>query len=155
MHLIGVDPGKASGLAVLETSSMTIEHLSIAYSNCEGLAQQVSLLGYDFRSAGGDSPVVCENFIPRFGQKFDLDSVYHIGALQAVIGTTDVHLVLPATHKGLVPKEKLTALMKSQGYKVGAGHSRDALSVAVYYAAFVLREPRVLEFLADNKQEEK
>lgn len=145
MIIVGFDPGKASGYAVLDTEHMRIRHMEIANHSpfqCVDAMQ-------DIQESYGCDAMVVENFIPRWGQKFDLDSVYLIGALQGMYDN-EVLLVNPSTHMGVVPREKLTRLMKEQGYAIQAGHSRMGLSVAVYYAAFKLKDQNVLEFLADN-----
>jgi hypothetical protein len=42
---------------------------------------------------------------------------------------------------------KITHLMKSGGFKIGKGHTRMAGSVAVWYAAMVLKHQPTLEML--------
>lgn len=127
---------------MLDTDGMKILHMLIANHDP---ARCVDVFG-DLMADYGKDAIVCESFLPRWGQKFELDSVYLIGALQGRFGK-QLQMVAPATHMGLVPKAKLTDLMKAQGYKVGKGHSRMALSVALYYAAFKMRDLEALAFL--------
>lgn len=145
MRLIGCDPGKASGYAVLNTKHLLIEHMSIDNHNPYELLERV-----DFLTPHREQVLVVENFSPRWGQKFDLDSVYHIGAMQGAYGMQKVNLVMPATHKGSVPRAKVKSLMQAQGYKIGAGHSLDALSLCLYWAGFKLRDTNVLTYLAEE-----
>lgn len=152
MLIIGVDPGgilpgttSGTGYAVLNTENMQIEVMREDNHTPQAFVGTLLRLQDEFPEA----IMVYEGFKPRWGQKFELDSVYLIGALRTEFGER-VPNVMPSVHMSAVPITKLTALMKSHGYKVRRGHARMALSVAVYYAAFVLREPTVLEFLADN-----
>lgn len=140
----GIKPGPHSGTgyAVLDTEGMQILHMEIANHTPFACVDKVE----DLLDSYGSDVLVSEDFKPRWGQKFELDSVYLIGALQGQ-HSSELKLVMPATHMGLVPTAKLTALMKSYGHKVGEGHSRMALSVAVYWAAFKERDPNVLAFL--------
>lgn len=141
MRLIGVDPGKATGYAVLNTKNLLIEHMSSDNHNPYELLEQV-----DYLTPYKEQTLVVERFVPRFGQAFDCTPMYLIGAMQGAYNDR-VNLVMPATHKGSVPRDKVTRLMKAQGFKVGAGHSRDALSLCLYWAAFKLRDKNVLDFL--------
>lgn len=143
----GIKPGTNSGTgyAVLDTEGMAVLSMHIDNHDPSRCADYMQHLCEIYQA----DYVVCEGFTPRWGQKFELDSVYLIGGLQANFGRLAVPLplVMPSVHMGLVPKPKLTALMKAQGYAVGKGHSRMALSVAVYYAAFKLKDENALAFL--------
>ena len=141
MILTGIDPGKSSGYAVLNTDGMVIVHMSIEQDTPFTLLDRTENLL--------EGTLVVERFVARFGQAFDCTPMYLIGALQGVYDT-QVNLVMPATHKAGVPRDKVTALMKSQGFKVGAGHSRDALSLCIYWAAIKLRDPEAIAFLSNN-----
>lgn len=152
----GIEPGTNSGTgyAVLDTETMTILNMHIGNDDPARCVDSMQAL---YRTYQADY-VVCEGFKPRWGQPFSLDSVYLIGGLQAHFGRLNVPLplVMPSSHtskdpkKAAVPVPKLTALMKAQGYKVREGHSRMALSVAVYYAAFKLKELPALDFLHED-----
>lgn len=152
----GIKPGTnaGTGYAVLDTEDMSILRMDIA--NFDPYECSV-FMSYLYTTYQADY-VVCEGFKPRWGQPFSLDSVYLIGGLQATFGRLNVPLplVMPSAHtskdpkKAAVPVTKLTALMKAQGYAVGKGHSRMALSVAVYYAAFKLKDKNALAFLAEE-----
>lgn len=143
----GIKPGTNSGTgyAVLDTEDMSILEMEIANHNPGECVRNMKLLrsGYSMEE---EAHVLVEGFIPRWGRPFSLDSVYLIGGLQGYFGL-ELMMVNPSVHMGLVPKPKITALMKAQGYAVGRGHSRMALSVAVYYAAFQLRDENALDFL--------
>lgn len=149
----GIKPGTHSGTgyAVLDTEGMEILHMQIANHGpytCVGVMQS---LEKEFHA----DHMVCEDFVPRWGQPFKLDSVYLIGALQGHYNT-DLKLVLPSQHtskkseKAFTPVPKLTKLMKDQGYKVGQGHSRMALSVAIYYATVKLKDKNAIDWKANR-----
>lgn len=150
----GIEPGTNSGTgyAVLDTEGMVILHMSIANHGPSECADFMQHLRTTFQADYS----VCEAFIPRWGRPFSLDSVYLIGGLQANFGRLNVplHMVNPSAHtskdpkKASIPVSKLTGLMKTQGCAVGKGHSRMALSVATYYAAFKLKDREALDFLS-------
>lgn len=139
MRLMGIDPGKNTGYAVLDTNRMSIESMFIREDSPFEMLDVVE----NYYSG----TMVVERFVPRWGQAFDCTPMYLIGALQGVY-ESEINLVMPATHKAAVPRDKVTALMKSQGFKVGAGHSRDALSLCLYWAAFKAKDPNVLDWLS-------
>lgn len=149
----GIKPGTnaGTGYAVLDTEDMSILHMEIANHNPGECVRNMKLL----RSGFQGNYVLSEGFSPRWGQPFSLDSVYLIGAMQGYF-EDELKLVMPSAHtskdpkKAAVPVAKLSALMKSQGYAVGKGHSRMALSVAVYYAGYKLRDENALAFLAEE-----
>ena len=142
----GIKPGPHSGTgyAVLDTSDMRIINMSIENHPPSECVEHMSSWTQRYRP----DELVCEGFVPRWGRPFSLDSVYLIGALQGFFGENIVKLVNPSTHMGLVPKARLSKLMKEQGFVIGEGHSRMALSVAVYYAAFKAKDPNVLDWLS-------
>lgn len=141
----GIKPGTHSGTgyAVLDPEDMSILEMEVANHNPGECVRNMKLL----RSGYQANHVLSEGFKPRWGQPFSLDSVYLIGAMQGYF-EDELKLVMPSVHMGLVPKAKLTPLMKAQGYAVGKGHSRMALSVAIYYAGFVLKDKTVLDWLS-------
>lgn len=143
----GIKPGTHSGTgyAVLDTEDMSILEMEVANHNPGECVRNMKLL----RSGYQASYVLSEGFSPRWGQPFSLDSVYLIGAMQGYF-EEELKLIMPSVHMGGVPRPKLTALMKTQGYAVGKGHSRMALSVAIYYAAFKLKDKNALAFLAEE-----
>lgn len=139
MVLTGIDPGKNTGYAVLDTEGMKILHMGIHEDSPFEMLDRVE--------SNLEGVLVVERFVARFGQAFDCTPMYLIGALQGVY-ESEINLVLPATHKAAVPRDKVTALMKSQGFKVAAGHSRDALSLCLYWAGFKAKDPNVLDWLS-------
>lgn len=147
----GIKPGTHSGTgyAVLNTENMRILHMQIDNHD----PNQCVRMMQEMRDEFFPDHIVAEGFVPRYGTPFKLDSVYLIGAMQGFFGH-GLKLVLPSQHtskdpkKAAVPVHRLTALMKAQGYKVQQGHSRMALSVAVYYAGFVIKDKTVLDWLS-------
>ena len=99
---------------------------------------------------GPVSHVVCENFTLRGSNKFtaDLSGVEIIGWLKGE-GLCQT-FPEPSQHMTLVKKPVLTAMMKEAGFRIGAGHTRMALSVAVWYAAKVLKHRPTLELLSNK-----
>ena len=91
--------------------------------------------------------VACESFNLRPGNKFlpDLSSVECIGWLKGE--GLRVGYARPVQHKTLVKDSTLNPLMKAGKFPVGAGHTRDALRVGVWYAAKVLKHRPTLELL--------
>lgn len=150
----GIKPGTHSGTgyAVLDTEGMKILRMEIANHKPSECADHMQALYRHFMT----NYIVAEGFTPRWGQPFSLDSVYLLGGMQAVIGEDRLKLVLPSQHtskdpkKAFTPVPKLTKLMKDQGYKVGEGHSRMALSVAIYYAVAKLKDKNAIDWKANR-----
>jgi hypothetical protein len=91
--------------------------------------------------------IVCERFDLRSSNKFlaDLSPVECIGWLKGE--AYSVEYVMPSQHKTLVKDRTLNPLMKAGKFKVGAGHSRDALRIALWFAAMRLKHVPSLELL--------
>jgi hypothetical protein len=135
---MGIDPGLASGVAVWDTAEQKIINMAQTEDGVNGLAPLVREWAIEYRP----NHIVWEKFTLRAGNKFlaDLSSVECIGWAKAE-GYYE-HNVIPSTHKTFnwlgdgLPKadSPITKLMKEQGWKFGAGHSRDALSIAVWFS---------------------
>ena len=140
----GIKPGShaGTGYAVLDTEGMKILHMSIENHNpfeCNAYYEAL-------REKYHPDVLLCEGFIPRWGQKFELDSVFLIGGLQSLYNGA-LKLIMPATHMASVSRDKLTELMDQHKIAVGEGHSRMALSLCVYYAAFKLQDAEAIHYL--------
>lgn len=147
--LLGVDPGgiepgphSGTGYAVLDTEGMKILHASIANHNPFECNAYYESLREEYRP----DVLLSEGFVPRWGQPFELDSVYLIGGLQSLYNGA-LKLVLPSVHMSHVSREKLTELMEQHNIAIGEGHSRMALSLCVYYAAFKLQDAEAIHYL--------
>lgn len=147
MRILGCDPGKASGLAVYNLSAGTVEYMEEAPDGVRGFVPAFMGIYTMFKPAY----VVCESFNLRSSNKFmaDLSGVESIGWLRGE--GYKVEYVTPSAHKTLVKDSKLTPLMKDGGFKVGAGHTRDALRTAVWFAAMRLKHKPTLELLSSHK----
>lgn len=147
---MGIDPGLASGVAIWNSdgggSVLVAEQTE---NGVLGLAPRVLELIAEWEP----DHIVWESFTLRAGNKFlaDLSGVESIGWAKAH-GLYQNH-VAPSVHKTFSrlgdkqPKAKspLTALMKRDGFPIGAGHARDALSVAFHYDCTKLKTRSSLE----------
>lgn len=145
MKILGVDPGVATGIAVFNTDTLEAERLEIVNMGEKELVDHLSLLGFNYLPGVS----VYEDFIPRWGQKFDITPIKLIGAMSTM--HRDWQAVSPAAHKSLVKDAPLNALFKKAGEKIGAGHSRDALRLCLYVATATLREPDTIKLLQEYK----
>lgn len=100
----------------------------------------------------------CENFTLRSSNKFtaDLHGVEIIGWLKGEGYWTEGANPEPSQHMTLTRLRQkkdnyadsvITHMMKEAGFKIGKGHTRMALSVAVWYAAMRLKHIPTLEML--------
>jgi len=100
----------------------------------------------------------CENFTLRSSNKFtaDLSGVEIIGWLKGECYWQFNANPEPSQHMTLTrlrqkkddySKSVITHMMKQAGFKIGKGHTRMALSVAVWYAAMRLKHMPTLELL--------
>ena len=145
--ILGVDPGKATGYAVYDSEAQKV---LLAEIHNDGPLECVERLTDLFYWYTPDEKVY-ESFIPRWGQKFDLDGVYLIGAMEAF--TEGWNVVKPSEHKAVVKDSVLNPLMKSTGIPIGAGHSRDALRLCLYVSAVRLREHSTLQLLTGGSND--
>lgn len=158
--ILGVDPGKATGIAVydLETCKPILMHETangvLGFVEWDMLTPGHHFQLYDHKA--------CENFTLRSSNKFtaDLSGVEIIGYLKAngylnakrkidSFPEPIQHMQLTRLRKNKddYAKSPVTKLMKECGFKIGEGHTRMALSVAVWYAAKVLIHRPTLEML--------
>lgn len=146
----GIKPGPhaGTGYAVLDTEGMKILHMSIENHNpfeCNNYFEQL-------REQYQPDVLLCEDFIPRWGIPFELDSVYLIGGLQSLYNGA-LKLIAPSTHMSSVSKDKLTELMKEHNIDIGEGHSRMALSLCVYYVAFRMQDAEAIHYLIGDRND--
>jgi hypothetical protein len=144
-YVIGIDPGKATGIAVYDLETCKPVHMEETPNGIHGFKMPYQeLLQHDDYC---NSYTACEGFTLRGSNKFtaNLQGVEIIGwlkgeALCAVYPE-------PSQHMALVKKSVLTGLMKEAGFPIGAGHTRMALSVAVWHAAKFMKHIPTLELL--------
>ena len=146
MRILGVDPGVATGIAVYDTEERKALHLEIVNMGEKALTDHLGLLAFKYHPIGRS---VYEDFIPRWGQKFDITPIKLIGAMNTMHRLWDK--VKPAEHKALIKDKPLNALFKDACEKIGAGHSRDALRLCLYVAVARLRDEGTIQLLKENK----
>ena len=140
-----IDAGLASGIVYWGTDSQTIIHAEQVENGVLGVAAE-------FEYERFYHTLVAETFTLRAGNKFlaDLSTVECNGWLKGQ-GLWDKG-VAPNVHKAWSklgekdPKAQspITKLMKEQGVPIGAGHTRDSLSIAIHYACTKLKDRATL-----------
>lgn len=147
--VLGIDPGKATGMALYDTDTCKVVWTHEAQHGVYGFRGDFNELLYQETTL--DCDVACEGFTLRSSNKFtaNLQGVEIIGWLKGEEHCAD--FPEPSQHMSLVKKPVLTKMMKEAGFKVGAGHTRMALSVAVWYAAKVLKHRPTLEMLSNKE----
>lgn len=141
--ILGIDPGLATGMAIYDAERQEVVHMEQSEKGVLGFAEAFDRLTYAYDPLH----IVLERFDLRPGNKFlpDLSPVECIGWVKGEGHKVDY--ATPAQHKSLVKDKTLNPLMKSGNFKVGAGHSRDALRIAVWFAAKRLNHRPTLELL--------
>ena len=148
--ILGIDPGLATGMAVYNLDTLKVDHVQETPDGIKGFK-------YPFLGLQNSSYVACEKFTLRASNKFvaDLHGVEIIGWLKGE-GYWGLHNPEPSQHMTLTKlrekKDKyqdsvITHMLQDAGFKIGKGHTRMALSVAVWYAAMRLKHMPTLELL--------
>lgn len=158
MRILGIDPGLATGFAIYDTDTLSFVHMEESGKGIYGAKPTLQNLwgrglGNPYRVSG----IACENFTLRSSNKFtaDLHGVEIIGWMKGESywhsqnPEPSQHMTLTRLRekKDSYADSKITHLMKSGGFKIGKGHTRMAGSVAVWYAAMVLKHQQTLEML--------
>lgn len=141
--ILACDPGKASGLVLYSLTEQRPVIMEQSEGGVLGFTERFKFLYGWWKPAF----VVCESFQLRSSNKFvaDLSPVECIGWLKGQ--RYAVEYVTPSQHKTLVKDKTLNPLMKAGNFKVGEGHTRDALRIAVWFAAKKLNHRPTLELL--------
>lgn len=140
-YILGIDPGLSTGLAIYNTENQKMMYANIGRYTPLELVQHVERIE-------GMQEIVVEDFKLRRNQNVDLTPCYLIGALQGA--GMDIKLVMPSAHKSIVKDAPLNRLFKEAGYKLGEGHSRDALRLTVYWSAVKLKHTETLNLLREQ-----
>ena len=154
MLVKGVDPGAATGVAIYDLKTCKPVLMEETSGGVQGFVAH-----HGWATAHQFQPIehfVCEAFTLRSSNKFtaDLSGVEIIGWLKGQ-GYPYTY-VQPSQHMTLTRlREKkdsyadsvITQMMRDAGFKIGKGHTRMGLSVAVWYAAKVLNHRPTLELL--------
>lgn len=153
--VIGIDPGKATGVAWYDLDTCKVVKVLETPRGIDGFQTQM-------RHTLHNEVVVdlahcaCERFDLRSSNEFvaNLQGVEVIGWLK---GEGYVHgWPMPVQHMQLTrlrknvdkyQDSKITHLMKEAGFLIGEGHTRMALSVAVWYAAMILKHKPTMRML--------
>jgi hypothetical protein len=148
--ILGIDPGLTSGMAVYNLDTCKVEWVMETTDGIKGFRP-------DYRAkVPRTNYSACENFTLRSSNKFtaNLDGVKIIGWLEGerlceTFPEPSQHMQLTRLRekKDDYSKSPITHLMKDAGFKIGKGHTRMALSVAVWYAAMRLKHIPTLEML--------
>lgn len=157
--ILGIDPGLATGMAIYNLETCAVEHVRETPEGIYGFkAPYKELIGEGFRNPYGIMYAACENFTLRSSNKFtaDLHGVEIIGWLKGEGHWGANANPEPSQHMTVTKlrekKDKyqdsvITHMMQDAGFKIGKGHTRMALSVAVWYAAMRLKHLPTLELL--------
>lgn len=155
MRILGVDPGFSTGLAIYNTETLRFEYMEQTGRGVKGF--KGPFLTHFFEGYYPVQHMSCENFTLRASNKFtaDLAGVEIIGWLKGE-GYWGQHNPEPSQHMTLTRLRKnkdnyaesvVTKMLRRDGYLVGAGHCRMAGSVAMWYAAMILKHEPTLELL--------
>lgn len=159
MRILGTDPGLATGLAIYNTDTLKVEHAQETQKGIYGYKPAfMDLMGTAFYNPFRIDYIVCENFTLRSSNKFtaDLHGVEIIGWLKGegywgadANPEPSQHMTLTRLRqkKDNYADSVITHMMKDAGFKIGKGHTRMALSVAVWFAATRLKHIPTLELL--------
>lgn len=129
----GKYPGSHSGtgVTVLSTDSGEIRLLEAFQANWDEWTYRNMVEDYFARYE--PDAVVYESFIPRWNQKFELDTVELNAVLKAFIAPDMLYGYSPSAHKSLVKREWAKQLVLDAGYKIEQGHKVDSTSLALYH----------------------
>lgn len=151
----GIDPGLSTGIALYDLDTCKPIYMEQTGRGIKGFRES----SLSWATAHNFEPiehVVCEGFTLRSSNKFtaDLSGVEIIGWLKGAYLCDTFpepiqHMTITKLRKNTddYRKSVITKMMKEAGFKIGAGHTRMALSVAVWYAAKVLKHRPTLELL--------
>lgn len=153
--ILGIDPGLATGIAVYDTDTLKTHWVVETGKGIKGFRDfWKQPVGPEI---GSFEHTASENFTLRSSNKFvaDLSGVKINGWLEgeelcATFPEPIQHMTLCRLRekKDNYADSVITKMMKEAGFPIGAGHTRMALSVAVWYAAKVLKHKPTLEMLS-------
>lgn len=126
-------PGSHSGtgLTVLSTDAGRIELLEARQANWN--EWEYRNMVEDYVARYNPDAVVYETFIPRWKQKFELDTVELNAVLKASVEPAMLYGYSPSAHKSLIKRDWAKALVLEAGYKIEQGHKVDSTSLALYH----------------------
>jgi hypothetical protein len=157
-HVIGIDPGKATGVAFYDLETCKPTSMFQTDGGVEGFTQAFGA-GLGWENQYNNAFITSEKFTLRSSNKFvaDLSGVEINGwlkgeALCVTFPEPIQHMTLTKLreNKDSYADSVITKMMKEAGFKIGAGHTRMGLSVAVWYAAMILKHRPTLELLSSR-----
>ena len=162
MRILGIDPGKSTGLAVYDTDTLSFIRMDETPKGIYGFKPAFKGLYGGMHSPLGITHLACEGFTLRSSNKFtaDLSGVEIIGWMKGE-GLWHQNNPEPIQHMTLTRLRKnvdkyqdsvITHMMQDAGFKIGEGHTRMAGSVAVWYAVKVLKHRPTLELLSGREK---
>lgn len=146
----GIDPGLATGNALYDLDTCKPMDMWETGKGVKGFKHPF------LEAAAFADHVACENFTLRGSNEFvaDLSGVKIIGWLEGQDYCRSFpepvqHMQLTRLRKNVdkYQDSKITHLMKEAGFLIGEGHTRMALSVAVWYAAMILKHKPTMRML--------
>lgn len=148
--VLGIDPGLATGNALYDLETCKPVRMWETGNGIKGFKRPFLESVYDAEF------IACEGFTLRAKNKFtaDLSGVKIIGWLEGeeLCSTFPEPIQHMSLTKLREKKDKyqdsvITKMMQEAGFKIGKGHTRMALSVAVWYAAMILKHEPTLAML--------
>ena len=151
MIILSCDPGRVSGMAVLNTDNGKFE------------VHQVDARGESKESAGAMvtdkldelfqhyvDAIVLEDFVLRPGQAVDIVPEYLLGVID---GYTEFETIkyLPAAHKRGNKAYDISKMLKNAGFKLDGDHKTDAMSLALHHWK-VIDLPAAMKVLQEIKK---
>jgi hypothetical protein len=161
-RILGLDPGKATGMAVYDTDTLSFVRMDETPRGIYGFKPAFNAMWGSVFNPLRLTHLACEGFTLRSSNKFtaDLSGVEIIGWMKGE-GLWHQNNPEPIQHMTLTRLRKnvdkyqdsvITHLMQEAGFKIGEGHTRMAGSVAVWYAAKVLKHIPTLELLSGREK---
>lgn len=160
-RILGIDPGLASGAAIFDTETLSFVRMDELLHGIAGFTGPFDVLRTSEHL--GVEHIVAEKFTLRSSNKFtaDLHGVEILGWLYGEKHIIRSRCPEPSQHMQLTRLRKkkdnyadsvVTKLMKRDKYRIGKGHTRMAGSVALWYAAMMLKDRSVLELLKPKEE---
>ena len=163
MRILGIDPGLATGMAIFDTETLSFTHMEETPEGVLGFKPRFrEVYCRVFNDPYKVTHMSSENFTLRSSNKFtaDLSGVEIIGWLKGE-SLWGMHNPEPSQHMTLTRLRQkkdnysnsvVTQLMKRDGYRIGKGHTRMAGSVAMWFAAMVLKDRATLALLKPKEE---
>lgn len=161
MRVLGIDPGLATGTAIYDLETCKFIRMDELPNGIDGFT--LPYRAFTGSTTMGITHVAAEKFTLRGSNKFTagLQGVEILGWLYGECQIVRSKCPEPSQHMQLTRLRKnkddyadsiVTKMMKAEGFKIGKGHTRMAGSVAVWYAAMVLKHRPTLEMLKPREK---